>query len=72
MLKIRRLASRCCLQLGSAAEDYANGEGGADACTDMEDPDNAGLSECLSTGEHGHSLQAVARHMQPQLGHWKV
>ena len=39
------------------AKDFANGQGGSDACTDMEDPENAGLSECLASGEHGKSLQ---------------
>jgi len=33
--------------------DPITGLGGADACTDMEDPDNAGLSECLYEGEFG-------------------
>jgi len=28
-----------------------DGKGGADACTDMDDPDNAGLPECLFRGE---------------------
>ncbi|CAL1161100.1 unnamed protein product, partial [Cladocopium goreaui] len=40
-------------------EDFANGQGGSDACTDMEDPENAGLPECLASGEHGKSLQEV-------------
>jgi len=31
--------------------DSSTGNGGADACTDMEDPDNAGLPECLYSGE---------------------
>mmetsp|Transcript_67294 Transcript_67294/g.146667 ORF Transcript_67294/g.146667 Transcript_67294/m.146667 type:complete len:575 (-) Transcript_67294:116-1840(-) len=31
--------------------DVATGKGGADACTDMGDPDNAGLPECLFKGE---------------------
>ena len=35
------------------AKDFANGQGGSDACTDMEDPENAGLPECLASGEHG-------------------
>ncbi|CAE7257112.1 unnamed protein product [Symbiodinium natans] len=39
--------------------DYANGQGGSDACTDMSDPDNAGLSACLASGEHGISLAQV-------------
>ena len=39
------------------AKDFANGQGGSDACTDMEDPENAGLPECLASGEHGKSLQ---------------
>jgi hypothetical protein len=36
--------------------DFHQGTGGADACTDMSDPDNAGLAACLHTGEHGVSL----------------
>lgn len=36
--------------------DFKDGTGGADACTDMSDADNAGLAECLSIGEHGVSI----------------
>ena len=50
----------CVLRMaGHDFMDFANGQGGSDACTDMEDPENAGLPECLSTGEHGKSLQDV-------------
>jgi len=31
--------------------DYKDGEGGSDGCTDMSNPDNKGLKECLATGE---------------------
>jgi len=36
--------------------DYKDGEGGADGCLDFHDADNAGLAECIYTGEHGVSL----------------
>lgn len=50
----------CVLRMaGHDFMDFANGQGGSDACTDMEDPENAGLPQCLSTGEHGKSLQDV-------------
>eukprot|EP00434_Breviolum_minutum_P004822 symbB.v1.2.004251.t2/scaffold241.1/size254724/6 len=50
----------CVLRMaGHDFMDFANGQGGSDACTDMEDPENAGLPECLSAGEHGKSLQDV-------------
>lgn len=39
--------------------DFADGQGGADACTDMEDPENAGLPACLISGEHGASMQEI-------------
>jgi len=39
--------------------DFHNGKGGSDGCTDMTDPDNAGLTECLSTGEN-HGAVSVA------------
>lgn len=43
--------------------DYKDGVGGANACTDMSHADNAGLSECLHTGEHGvHLDQAYTEH----------
>lgn len=50
----------CVLRMaGHDFMDFANGQGGSDACTDMEDPENAGLPECLASGEHGKSLQEV-------------
>lgn len=42
--------------------DPASGRGGSDACTDMEDPDNKGLQECLAHGEFGFSLRDVYQH----------
>jgi hypothetical protein len=39
--------------------DFKDGKGGSDGCTDMTDPDNAGLAECLSTGEK-HGPESVA------------
>merc|ERR1719446_1041662 len=45
--------------------DYkaGDGPGGSDGCLDMHDGDNAGLAECISTGEHGSSLaDAYADH----------
>lgn len=36
--------------------DAAAGSGGSDACTDMNNADNAGLTACLAAGEHGYSL----------------
>ena len=50
----------CVLRMaGHDFMDYADGQGGADACTDMEDPENAGLPACLAAGEHGASLLQV-------------
>ena len=50
----------CILRMaGHDFMDFANGQGGADACTDMSDPDNAGLLDCLVNGEHGISLLEV-------------
>jgi len=50
----------CVLRMaGHDFMDFANGQGGSDACTDMTDPDNAGLPACLNTGEHGISLREV-------------
>jgi len=46
----------CVLRMaGHDFMDYnaSSGLGGADACTDMGDPDNAGLPECLYEGEFG-------------------
>jgi len=39
--------------------DPAQGIGGSDGCTNLEDPDNKGLNPCLATGEFGHSLKDV-------------
>jgi len=42
----------CILRMaGHDLMDFKDGFGGADACTDMDDPDNAGLPECLFRGE---------------------
>lgn len=41
--------------------------GGADACTDMNEPDNAGLSACLANGEHGHSLKELYTNFCTQM-----
>ena len=50
----------CVLRMaGHDFMDFANGQGGSDACTDMADPDNAGLTACLSSGEHGAALADV-------------
>jgi len=50
----------CVLRMaGHDFMDFANGQGGADACTDMTDPDNAGLPGCLATGDQGISLLEV-------------
>jgi hypothetical protein len=47
----------CVLRMaGHDFMDYAGGQGGSDACTDMNDPDNGGLVACLKEGEHGASL----------------
>eukprot|EP00913_Durusdinium_trenchii_P001605 g1488.t1 len=48
-------------------QDFANGQGGSDACTDMEDPENAGLPACLASGEHGSSLQEVYQQFCTQV-----
>mmetsp|Transcript_46258 Transcript_46258/g.100570 ORF Transcript_46258/g.100570 Transcript_46258/m.100570 type:complete len:495 (-) Transcript_46258:140-1624(-) len=34
-------------------------KGGSDACTDMDEADNAGLSACLVDGEHGFKLADI-------------
>merc|ERR1719265_2281359 len=49
--------------------DPATGTGGSDGCTDMDDPDNAGLAQCLHEGKfptwHGASINSVyAKHCQ--------
>eukprot|EP00438_Fugacium_kawagutii_P023359 Skav218622 [mRNA] locus=scaffold3208:159753:161471:- [translate_table: standard] len=50
----------CVLRMaGHDFMDFANGQGGSDACTDMADADNAGLPACLSSGEHGIALVDV-------------
>eukprot|EP00439_Symbiodinium_sp_Y106_P042155 s1442_g5.t1 len=50
----------CVLRMaGHDFMDFANGQGGADACTDMTDADNGGLPACLANGEHGISLREV-------------
>lgn len=47
----------CVLRMaGHDFMDFADGQGGSDACTDMADPDNGGLSACLHSGEHGVAL----------------
>merc|ERR1719265_404260 len=47
----------CVLRMaGHDFMDFHNGVGGADACTDMNDADNAGLQACLYRGDHGVSL----------------
>jgi len=42
--------------------DSTSGHGGSDACTNMDDPDNRGLQECLAHGEFGFSLRDVYHH----------
>jgi len=50
----------CVLRMaGHDFMDFDGEKGGSDACTDMDNPDNAGLTECLATGEFGHSLNDV-------------
>jgi len=50
----------CVLRMtGHDFMDFHDGTGGADACTDMSDPDNAGLAACLHNGEHGVSLASA-------------
>mmetsp|Transcript_119160 Transcript_119160/g.254182 ORF Transcript_119160/g.254182 Transcript_119160/m.254182 type:complete len:510 (-) Transcript_119160:432-1961(-) len=47
----------CVLRIaGHDFMDYKDGEGGSDGCIDFHDADNAGLAECIHTGEHGFSL----------------
>ncbi|CAK9097187.1 unnamed protein product [Durusdinium trenchii] len=58
----------CVLRMaGHDFMDFANGQGGSDACTDMEDPENAGLPACLASGEHGSSLQEVYQQFCTQV-----
>jgi len=48
----------CVLRMaGHDFMDFAGGVGGADACTNMQEADNAGLKQCLSEGEFGFSLK---------------
>lgn len=43
--------------------DFKGDTGGSDGCLDLQDPDNAGLAECLYEGEFGVSiLQAYQEH----------
>ena len=42
--------------------DFKDGEGGADGCVDLTDADNAGLAECLYTGEFGISIDTAYQH----------
>jgi len=50
----------CVLRMaGHDSMDYKSGQGGSDGCTDMAEADNAGLAECLSSGEFGFSLNSV-------------
>eukprot|EP00927_Polykrikos_kofoidii_P038076 TRINITY_DN3234_c0_g1_i1.p1 TRINITY_DN3234_c0_g1~~TRINITY_DN3234_c0_g1_i1.p1 ORF type:complete len:493 (-),score=75.59 TRINITY_DN3234_c0_g1_i1:130-1572(-) len=50
----------CVLRMaGHDFMDFANGEGGSDACTDIAESDNAGLQACLLDGEHGASLHST-------------
>lgn len=50
----------CVLRMaGHDFMDFHENAGGADACTDMSDPDNAGLAACLHRGEHGVSLASA-------------
>lgn len=54
----------CVLRIaGHDLMDFKDGEGGADACLDLHDIDNAGLAECLHKGDHGISvLTAYQQH----------
>eukprot|EP00971_Amphidinium_carterae_P311566 6192475-Amphidinium_carterae.1 len=46
--------------------DFGDGEGGSDGCLDLFDPDNAGLPECLHSGEFGFSIQdSMERNEKP-------
>jgi len=50
----------CVLRMcGHDFMDFHDGKGGADGCTDMNEPDNAGLEACLASGEFDHSLKDV-------------
>lgn len=47
----------CILRMtGHDFMDFKDGVGGADGCTDMTEPDNAGLPECLASGDNGRML----------------
>ena len=47
----------CVLRMaGHDFMDFANGQGGSDACTDMAHAENGGLARCLASGEHGVAL----------------
>lgn len=50
----------CVLRMaGHDFMDFESGQGGSDGCTDMNEPDNAGLDPCLAVGEFGHSLKDI-------------
>eukprot|EP00448_Togula_jolla_P020876 CAMPEP_0170589000 /NCGR_PEP_ID=MMETSP0224-20130122/11125_1 /TAXON_ID=285029 /ORGANISM="Togula jolla, Strain CCCM 725" /LENGTH=339 /DNA_ID=CAMNT_0010912745 /DNA_START=64 /DNA_END=1079 /DNA_ORIENTATION=+ len=52
--------SGCILRMaGHDFMDFRNGQGGSDACTDMDDADNAGLAECLFEGEFGEGTVSL-------------
>jgi len=73
--QLRRLGTRCdatsCKQadyagcvLRMAGHDFmdydpSDGSGGSDGCTDMNNPDNGGLSKCLVDGEFSRSISDV-------------
>lgn len=57
----------CVLRMcGHDFMDFASGLGGSDACTDMDNPDNAGLKACLSEGSPGEygdlSMRGIYQH----------
>ncbi|CAJ1335279.1 unnamed protein product [Effrenium voratum] len=53
----------CVLRMaGHDFMDYKDGEGGADGCVDLTDPDNLGLKECLYEGEFGISIADAYEH----------
>lgn len=50
----------CILRMaGHDFMDYKDGVGGSDACTDMNEPDNAGLADCLVEGTEGATIKEV-------------
>merc|ERR1719223_1135296 len=50
----------CVLRMaGHDFMDFADGFGGSDGCTNMLEPDNAGLDPCLASGEFGFSLKDI-------------